>query len=106
MTKTKTKKEVSKKEVSKKDYYLEASVNDVVFKTKAESILEALKSFIQSPDYPFGAKTKLFFTYGKGKDERHHLYHAQEARRLLLTLSHKPTAIDVLAAKFTRNLES
>jgi hypothetical protein len=113
MSKTKTTKSVKSEtkiiepkesKVSKNDYQFEVSVNDVVFKTKAESLEQALTEFVESPVYPVGAKTKLFFTYSKGDVNRKRLFQTPEARRMLTTLARKPSAITILAEQLTRSL--
>ena len=56
----KTIKEVVEKVTNKLDYHLEIRVNDVEFITKtiAKDMETALTKFVESPDFPFGAKTK------------------------------------------------
>jgi hypothetical protein len=117
MAKTKTTKVAKKVTVAEQDvavekaikvstkYHIEIKVNDVVFDHSAESIKQALFDFVASPVYPFGAKTKMFIKYSKGKIERHRLFHTQEARRVILTMRSKPIAVEILAAKLTRDLE-
>jgi len=112
MAKTKTKtvsKEVQStpKETTKKSsvYKLEIKVNDVVFNTQANTIKEALLDFISSPDYPFGAKTRMFIKCKKGNVERHRVFHTSEARRIILTMKHKDISVDILADKLTKDLE-
>jgi len=120
MTKVKTTKttKVIKKEV-KKDietpikpetsdtlpFRLEITVNDITFKTEGESVKKCLIDFIDSPLYPFGAKTKMFITCFKGKLKRHRIFNTKEARKVLLTMSQKDTAVEILANKLIRELE-
>lgn len=93
----------TKEEVKpKKDYTLEISVNDLNYKTKAKDLTEALTDFVNSPDYPFGVKTKLIIRYGKGDDIRQRIIPVQEARRLISVISKKTTAFEILIAKLTR----
>jgi hypothetical protein len=88
----------------KPEYRLEVSVNDVVFKTEAKSLEAALTEFVQSPEFPVGAKTKLFIVYGKGDVTLKRLYQTPEARRMLTTIAIKPTAVTLLAEQLTRSL--
>lgn len=99
-----TKKETKKEEVKDTKYNVEISVNDVVFKTKADSIEEALTNFIDSPEFPHGAKTKLFIKYSKGKETRSRFWHTGIARRLLMTLAIKPSAVNVIAEQLNRGI--
>lgn len=87
-----------------KPYQLEVKVNDVVFKTKAKSMRVALGDFVSSSEFPFGAKTPLLFTFKKGKIERTRRYFPLPARRLLMAMGHKDTAVDILAEKMTLDL--
>lgn len=118
MTKIKTTK-TTKKEVKKegeapikpettKDtlpFRLEVTVNDITFKTEGESVKKCLIDFINSSVYPFGAKTKMFITCFKGKLKRHRIFNTKEARKVLLTMSQKDTAVEILANKLIRELE-
>lgn len=106
MTKTKkVKKEVkASEEKVKNDYHLTVYVNDVVFSTKAKDLTEALTQFINSPEFPNAPKTKTIFKFGKGKTLSQRLFHVPEARRMFSIISHKPSALEVLASKLTRSI--
>ena len=106
MTKVKAPKteKKTKKVAPRKDYHLEVRVNDIVFKTKAKDLNEALTQFINSPEFPFAPKTKTFITFGKGKNASQRLFHVPEARRIFSMISHKPSALEVLATKLTRSI--
>ncbi len=85
-------------------YHLEIKVNDVEFKTDANDMAEAISQFINSPEFPFAVKTKVFVKYSKGGVERAQLYHVPEARKVFRMIALKPSALELLAFKFTQNL--
>lgn len=98
MTKTKETKKVP-------PYHLEVKVNDVEFKTDAKDLETALTEFVNSSDFPVGAKTKTVINYSKGKNVGTRILHTKEARRLFNSMSLKPDAITIFANKLTRSLE-
>lgn len=85
-------------------FTLEVKVNDVEFKTESASFAEALERFVDSPEFPFGAKTKAIFTFGAGKKKKIRIFPPIAARRLLLTMKHKGTSLGMLASKMTQEL--
>lgn len=105
MPKKKETKEVKKAPV-KKPYHLEVLVNDIVFKTDAKSLEEALAKFVESPEFPVGAKTTAFVRFSKGKKEGKRLWHTPEARRMFRLIGLKPDALSLLAGKFEAELNS
>jgi len=85
-------------------YELEITVNDVNYISHGETVRDALEGFIESNEFPFGAKTSAVFALRKdGKEAVTRLFPAR-ARRLMLTLEHKSTALDVFAATLERGL--
>lgn len=100
----KKKEQVEKPKVATPSYSLEIRVNDVEFKTKAKSLAEAFTKFVESPEFPLGAKTTAFVKYSKGKNVRSKIWHTPEARRVFRAISHKPTVLEVLAAKLEEDV--
>lgn len=98
----KTKKAPKKR---KPAYHLEIRVNDVEFKTDAKDLTTALTEFVESSDFPLGAKTVTFIKYSKGKNERKQIWQTPEARRVLRSISLKPSYLEVLATKWEENLQ-
>jgi len=94
----KTKKPV-KKPVKKGSYTLEVSVNDVEYKGSANSLEQALSDFVLSPSFPYGIKTRVFIKFSDGKKSGSQRYGALVARRVFSAISHKPSAVDILASK-------
>lgn len=94
-----------KKVVEKKPYHLEIKVNDVCFiAKKAESLKDALTEFVESPDFPVGAKTTAFIKYSKGKNERNQIWQTPKARRLFNIIKLKPDYLAVVAEKMETEL--
>lgn len=87
-----------------KGYSLEVSVNDVEYKGKGASMVEALAGFVASPVFPFGVKTRVFLKFSDGKKEGKQLYRPIVARRVFSTISHKPSALEILARKLEARL--
>jgi len=102
--KVKVEKPIAKPVVKSKPYHLEIRVNDVDFKTDAKDLETALTEFVNSPDFPVGAKTKAFIKYSKGGNERKKIWHTREARRMLNCISLKPSYLSILAEKLTNEL--
>ena len=103
-TKKKVVKKTPTRRTTKNPFRFEVTVNDVEFKTTAKNLREALEKFINSPVYPFGAKTQAVFKYGIGKNVRVKRLFPAHARRLLLMLKHKPSAADVFAETMAREV--
>src|SRR3990167_2869632 len=87
------------KKVKKPVYHLEVNVNDVDYKGKADSLEQALKDFVDSPDFPFSVKTRVFMKFGKGKDMQERTYPVFVARRLFNRISFRDSALEILANK-------
>src|SRR3989304_8588968 len=107
MTKTKPVKKVKKETVlgSRRGLYtLEVSVNDVEYKGSANSLEQALSDFVLSPSFPFGVKTRVFIKFSDGEKSGSQRYGAIVARRVFSAISHKPSAIDILASKMEQRM--
>ena len=87
------------KNATKGKYALEVSVNDVAYKGSAASMVQALTDFVSSKDFPFGVKTRVLFKFSDGKREGLQRYGALVARRVFKAISHKPSALEILASK-------
>ena len=98
------KKAVKKEVKEKKGYTLEVSVNDVEYKGKGETMVDALSSFVASPVFPFGVKTRVFLKFSDGKKEGKQLYRPIVARRVFSAMSSKPSAVEILARKLEARL--
>lgn len=85
-------------------FSLVVHVNDEVFKTKADSLAEALREFVDSPVRPIAAKTTLVLHYSKGKVERQRNYFAHQANRFLNKISEIPSQLEFIAEKMTQEL--
>lgn len=97
---TKTKKE---KAVKKGDVRFEVMVNDVHFKTSANSLPEAIEEFLKSPEFPAGAiKTKVIVRMGSGDELSQKIWQSAEARRIFSNLSIKPDLIELFSEKISR----
>jgi len=105
MPKSKTTKKPKKEEELKteKEYTLEVKVNDKVFIGKGDSISDCLKQFIESKEYPFGAKTRMFLKVTKGTAERHRVFPTATARRILMMMRYRTTAFDILVAQLNKD---
>lgn len=105
MPKSKTTKKLKKEEELKteKEYTLEVKVNDKVFIGKGDSISDCLKQFIESKEYPFGAKTRMFLKVTKGTAERHRVFPTATARRILMMMRYRTTAFDILVAQLNKD---
>ncbi len=103
-TKTKKPTKKTKKAPKKPKYRLEVEVNGNKFETGAEDMETALSEFVESPEFPLGAKTLAIFRYSDGKIERIKVLHTPEARRLFKIISLKPDALAVYAKKLTEDL--
>lgn len=90
---------------SKPPYHLEVKVNDIEFKTDAKDLETALTEFVESSDFPVGAKTIAFINYSKGDKVGKRILHAPEARRVFNAISLKPSYLAVLAAKLEESLK-
>lgn len=109
MPKSKTTKPIKsapKKEAKKpkENYTIEVKVNDKVFKATGESISDCLKQFVESKEYPFGAKTRMFIAWSNGGVIRHKVFPTATARRVLMMMRYKTTAFDLLVAQLNRDL--
>lgn len=85
---------------------LEVKVNDVHFKTNAPDFETALTEFVQSPEYPLGAKTTAIISYAQGANKGTRVLHPSEARRTFKAMSLKGSAITILAYKLTSSLNA
>jgi hypothetical protein len=85
-------------------YSLEVSVNDVEYKGSANSVHQALSDFVLSPSFPFGVKTRVMLKFSDGKKEGSQRYGALVARRVFKAISHKPSALEVLASKLEERM--
>lgn len=83
-------------------YKLNVKVNDIDFTTKGKTIKETLEKFVDSKEYPFGAKTPMIVTLKKGKKESLMRVLPNRSRRLLLTMRYKSTALEVFASTLER----
>ncbi len=107
---TKKTKEVKLKAVKKTvkkakgAYTLEVSVNDVEYKGSGATMVDALSSFVASPVFPFGVKTRVFLKFSDGKNEATQLYRPIVARRVFSAMSRKPSALEILARKLEARL--
>ena len=88
-------------EVEKKPkYHLEVNVNDLEYKGEAESLEQALTDFVNSPDFPFSVKTRVFMKFGKeGEELQTRFYPVIVARKLFKRISFKESALEILANK-------
>lgn len=100
-TKSKTENRVEKVVPTKDNYSFEVTVNEVTFKTEAVDLKSALSDFIKSPQFPLGVKTRVFMKFGKGNKLVNHTIPVTMARRLFSIISHKATAVEILANKLT-----
>jgi hypothetical protein len=101
----KTTKASVKKAVEKSGYILEVSVNDVEYKGTGKSAIEVLTDFISSADFPFGVKTSAFIKLSNGKKISTQRYSAIVARRVFKNISHKKSALEMLASKMEGRME-
>jgi len=87
-------------EKPKLDYHLEVHVNDLVYKGQAETLEQALTDFVNSPNFPFSVKTRMFMKFGKeGEELQTRTYPVFVARRLLKRISFRESALEILANK-------
>lgn len=77
-------------------------VNDVDFKSRGKTIKECLDQFVQSDEFPFGAKTPAVFNVKKGKTESTTRLYPQRARRMFLNMKRSPTVVESFAAQLDR----
>lgn len=104
-TKKKTTKKVVKKAKPKKTgYSLKVTVNGLDFKTKGETVREALEKFIDHKDFPYGSKTNAVFIVEKGKDKGTFVTTPIRTRRLFLQFPQKGTAVEVFSATLERRI--
>ena len=96
-----TSKETKKKE---KDYKLEVHLNDMIIKSKGDTLLEAIKGFVSSDDFPLAVKTKVFLKYSKGEVERHKILGLGSARTIFKRLRFDDDQANFLAEKLTHEL--
>ena len=110
MSKLKEKKEKSPvtkrlgKSKKEKEFKLEAHLNDTVFKHEGDTLLEAVQAFVNSEDFPFAVKTKVFLKYSKGDVERHKILPVSSASVILKRLRFDEDQARFLADKLTREL--
>ena len=83
---------------------LEVSVNDVEYKGSANSLEQALSDFVVSPSFPFGVKTRVFLKFSDGEKSGSQRYGALVARRVFSAISHKPSAVAILASKMEQRM--
>src|SRR3990167_5621654 len=99
-TKKPVKKAVKKETDTRRGLYtLDVSVNDVEYKGSANSLEQALSDFVVSPSFPFGVKTRVFLKFSDGEKSGSQRYGALVARRVFSAISHKPSAVEILASK-------
>lgn len=98
--------ETSKKKKVEPKYSLEIAYGDTVFKTKAETVADALKQFTASPDIPFGFKTQVIIKVATGKEERQRILWPKDARRIFGLSRVQPEALEVLGRTLTRQFET
>ena len=91
-----------KKEVG--DFRFEVMVNDLHYKTTANSLKEAIEMFMNSADFPAAIKTKVILRFGQGDTLTQHLWPIAEARRVFSNLNIKPELIELFSAKLSRQL--
>jgi hypothetical protein len=111
-TKNKKKKIVEKADVrveekattKAKEFRFEVIVNDVHFKTKSDSLAEALNEFMSSKEFPAAIKTKVILRFGKGETLVQRLWPVSEARRVFANLGIKPELSELFAEKLSRQL--
>ncbi len=103
----KVEKKVEKKVTKRvsKPFNLKVRVNDIKFETNAKDLTTALTEFVESPDYPIGAKTIAFIEYSKGKNKRRKIWHTPLARRMFKSIALKPSYLEVLALKMEEDLK-
>lgn len=102
----KTKQTKSKPAKKKPEYELNIKVDDVDETYEADTIQEALEKFIDSPEFPFGAKTQAVFTISKGKESGVLTIPAIRARRLFLQFPEKDTSLEVFASTLSQRLNA
>lgn len=101
---SKTTKKVAKKKVA--EYKLNIKVDDVDFNAEGDTIQEALEKFIDSPEFPFGAKTQAVFTVKKGKEQATFTAPAIRARRLFMQFPEKDSALEIFANTLSQHLNA
>lgn len=101
-----TKKAKTTTKAPKKDgaYELEVSVNDILYKTDAPTLAEAITNFVESSVFPVGIKTRVLLTYRTGKTECRKVYSVVQGRRVFSRLAHKPAVIELIAGKLEAEL--
>lgn len=105
---TKKKEKVAEKKVEKTvektgDVHFEVLVNDLHFKTDANTLPEAIATFLNSPEFPAGAiKTKVVVRIGTGDDLSQKVWQSAEARRIFSNLNIKPDLIELFSDKISR----
>ncbi len=99
-------KKVSKKKVAKKEgeVRFEVLVNDLHYKTTADTLKEAIEGFMASKDFPAAIKTKVILRFGKGEVLTQHLWPLAEARRVFSNLNIKPDLTELFSSKLSRQL--
>ena len=85
-------------------YFLEVSVNGTTFKTRAETLEAALTSFVESPEFPLGAKTKTVISFGTEKSKRVRILQPTQARRIFNQIELKPLALEIFARNLTNTV--
>lgn len=98
---------MKKKKTTKKkegEYYVEVSVNDVVLKGSGDSFVAALTEVVNSPDFPYGAKTQVILNYAKGDTKKRRVMQTIIGRKMLNLIALKPTAVEVFAQKLEDSL--
>ena len=100
-------KKVTKKlgvKAEEKQFNLEVHLNDMVLKSKGKTLLEAVEGFINSSEFPFAVKTKVFLKYGKGDISRHKLLNLSSARTIFKRLRFDDDQARFLADKLEHEL--
>lgn len=85
-------------------YKLEISFNDSVYKGEGESMVQLLTDFVNSPDFPFAIKTRVFIKYSKGEVEAHKFLNLPRARFVFQQISSDPHDIQFWADRLIREL--
>lgn len=88
----------------KKAYKLEVHLNDTVFKSEGDTLLEAVQGFVSNPDFPLAVKTKVFLKYRRDDVERHKLVNVSAARTIFKRLRFDEDQARFLAEKLNHEL--
>lgn len=98
-----TKEKVAKSPVAK-GFALEVHLNDLVIKSKGNTLLEAINKFVANKKFPLAVKTKVFLKYSHGKAKRHKLINVGAARSIFKRLRFDEDQAKFLSEKLTHEL--